>query len=161
VVAEEAFGKAGLDDEHRASNFGGLMKRIANILTGLSLTVLFFAASAHAQFEQRMTANIPFEFTVGNVALPAGQYEFLNAGDNIVQVRGADRRTVFTLSSTSTQPNAFPEKSTLKFVNVDGHHVLVQIWNNLAGNGSEFLYGGTSEDLTKRLSIDSADTDRR
>jgi hypothetical protein len=54
------------------------MKRIASILTGPSLSVLFLVASAHAQYdEQRMTANIPFEFTVGNVLLPAGQYDFL------------------------------------------------------------------------------------
>jgi hypothetical protein len=137
------------------------MKRIASILTGLSLAVLFLAASAHAQFKQRITANIPFEFTVGSISLPAGQYEFLGTGDKIVQVRGADRRSVFTLSSASIQANGLSEKSMLKFATVDGHHVLVQIWNDLAGNGNEFLYGNTSVELAKHPTIDGTVTDRR
>jgi hypothetical protein len=136
------------------------MKRIANTLTGLSLAVLFFVASAHAQ-SGRITANIPFDFTVGSISLPAGQYEFVDTGANIVQVRGADRRTLFTLSSASIQASQISEKSTLKFAIVDGRHVLVQIWNELAGNGNEFLYGNTSVELAKHPTIDGTVTDRR
>jgi hypothetical protein len=136
------------------------MKRIASILTGLSLAVLFFVASAHAQ-SGRITANIPFEFTVGSISLPAGQYEFLDTGANIVQVRGADRRSLFTLSTASIQANDLPEKSMLKFVTVDGRHVLVQIWNDLAANGNEFPYEHTSVELAKHATIDGTVTDRR
>ena len=121
------------------------MKHIASILTGFSLAVLFFATSAHAQ-SGRITANIPFDFTVGSISLPAGQYEFVDTGANIVQVRGADRRSLFTLSSTSIQANGLSEKSTLKFATVDGRHVLVQIWNDFAANGNEFSYEHTSEE---------------
>jgi hypothetical protein len=136
------------------------MKRIANTLTGLSLAVLFFVASAHAQ-SGRITANIPFDFTVGSISLPAGQYEFVDTGSNIVQVRGADRRTLYTLSSASIQASQISEKSTLKFSIVDGRHVLVQIWNELAANGNEFPYGHTSAELAKHANIDGTVTDRR
>lgn len=136
------------------------MKRIANTLTGLSLAVLFFVASAHAQ-SGRITANIPFDFTVGSISLPAGQYEFVDTGSNIVQVRGADRRTLYTLSSASIQASQISEKSTLKFAIVDGRHVLVQIWNELAANGKEFPYGHTSAELAKHATIDGTVTDRR
>jgi hypothetical protein len=136
------------------------MKRIANTLTGLSLAVLFFVASAHAQ-SGRITANIPFDFTVGSISLPAGQYEFVDTGRNIVQVRGADRRTLYTLSSASIQASQISEKSVLKFATVDGHHVLVQIWNELAANGKEFPYGHTSAELAKHATIDGTVTDRR
>lgn len=136
------------------------MKRIASILTGLSLAVLFFVASAHAQSGQRMTANIPFDFTVGSISLPAGQYEFVNTGGEIVTVRGADRRSVFTLSSATIQASELPEKSMLKFATVDGRHVLVQIWNDLASNGNSFPYGHTSVELAKRATIDGSVTDR-
>ena len=137
------------------------MKRTTSIWTGLSLAVLFFAVSAHAQSEQRMIANIPFDFTVGSISLPAGQYEFVGTGYNIFQVRGADLRSVFVVSSASIPANASPEKSTLKFANVDGHHVLVQIWNQLAADGREFAYSHTSEELTKPATVDGTVTDRR
>ena len=115
------------------------MKRIASILTGLSLAILFFVASAHAQYdEQRITANIPFEFTVGNISLRAGQYDFLRAGVDMFQVRDAKGRSVFIVASAPIQLSGFPEKSTLKFAKVDGRHVLIQIRNEQAGMGNEF-----------------------
>ncbi len=127
------------------------MKRTASILTGLSLAVLFLAGSAAAQTDgQRLTANIPFEFTVGNTSLPAGQYEFLRTGTNIFLVRDGDRRSLFTVSSAAIDSNALSEKSMLKFATIDGRHVLVQIWNESAENGSEFSYKHASVDLAKR-----------
>jgi hypothetical protein len=45
------------------------MNRVASILTGLSLAVLFFGASAHAQSEQRISGNIPLDFTGGTLSL--------------------------------------------------------------------------------------------
>ena len=117
------------------------MKRIASTLTELSLAVLFFVVSAHAESGQRITANIPFEFTVGSISLPAGQYEFIRTDDDIYQVRDADGRSLFALASASIQANGVPEKSTLKFAAVDGRHVLVQIWNERADIGSEFRPG--------------------
>jgi hypothetical protein len=137
------------------------MQRMASILTGLSLAVLFFAASAHARSEERMTANIPFDFTVGSISLPAGQYQFLGTGDNFVQVRGADLRSVFTLSSASMQANGLTEKSMLKFATVDGHHALVQIWDEFAGRGNEFPYGHNAVELAKPATVDGAVRDRR
>ena len=137
------------------------MKRIASILTGLSLAVLFFVASAHAQFAQRMTATIPFEFTVGSISLPAGKYEFIHTDDCLYQVRDADRRSVLTLASASLQLNALPEKSTLKFATVEGRHVLVQIWNGFASNGNEFRYVNTSVEFAKHSTIEGTVTSRR
>jgi hypothetical protein len=129
------------------------MKRTASILTGLSLAVLSFVASAHAQYNQRMTANIPFEFTTGNTSLPAGQYDFLRTGDNILQVRDRNGRSVFTMASASVQANQLPEKSMLKFVIVDGRHVLIQIWNERTSMGYEFVDRQSSLELARRAAI--------
>jgi hypothetical protein len=118
--------------------FGELMNRIASILTGLSLAVLLFVCPAHAA--RRMTANIPFAFTVGTVSLPAGQYEFVRAGDDVVEVRDAGGRSLFTMASAPIQGNGTSEKSTLKFATVDGRHVLIQIWSERSSSGYEFSY---------------------
>jgi hypothetical protein len=117
------------------------MKRIASTFTALSLAVLFFVVSARAQSGQRITTNIPFEFTVGTISLPAGQYEFVRTDGDIYQVRDADGRSLFTLASAPIQANEIRDKSVLKFATVDGHHVLTQIWNEYAEFGYEFSYG--------------------
>ncbi len=126
------------------------MNRITSILTGLSLAVLFFVVPAHAESDgQRMIATIPFDFTVGDMSLPAGRYEFLNsgAGAGIVVVRGANARSWFTLAAAPFQENGLPEKSTLKFATVDGHYALVQIWHGPAAVGTELRHGHPSEKL--------------
>ena len=117
------------------------MNRITSILAGLSLAVLFCFTSAQAQsVEQKVTANIPFDFNIGSISLPAGQYEFLRNGSEVIQIRDANRHTLFAMSSGQAQPNDQPDTSILKFAIVDGRHVLVQIWNETAGVGDEFAY---------------------
>jgi len=108
-----------------------------------------------------MTATIPFDFTVGSVSLPAGQYEFLGVGNEIVQIVGADRHSVYTLPSASVQVNGFTDKSSLKFVTVDGRHFLVQVWNDLAENGSEFPYERAVVESPTRANLDGNVIDRR
>ena len=131
------------------------MKRIASIVIGLSLGLLFFAASAHALDDtKKMIANIPFEFTVGSISFPAGQYEFLRAGDNTFQVRDADGRSLFIMATAPIRPNELPEKSMLKFANVDGHHVLIQIWNRRAAMGNEFKNKQYHVELAKHPTVD-------
>jgi len=124
------------------------MNRITSILTGLSLAVVCFVASAHAQFDEpRTVANIPFEFTVGNLSLPAGEYQFQRTPTGFVAVRDASGHTLFTLPTASFQDNAMPGKSLLRFVTVQGRHVLVQVWDNQAASGYEFQYRGPSVEL--------------
>ena len=120
------------------------MNRIASILTGLSLAVLLFVCPAHAA--RRMTANIPFEFTVGTVSLPAGQYEFVRAGEYIVQVRDARGRSLFTMASAPIQEYGIPEKSLLKFATLEGRHVLMQIQSERFSGGYQFRYGHASKE---------------
>ena len=137
------------------------MKRIAIILTALSVAVLFFGASARAQSEKRMSGNVPFDFTVGTLSLPAGQYESRGVGDNIIQLRDSNGRGAFALSSAAVEANGLPEKSTLKFAVVNGHHVLISIWNDLAGNGNEFPYGNASLEAARQRTTEGTMADRR
>jgi hypothetical protein len=137
------------------------MKRIANTFTELSLAFLFFVVSAHAQSGQRITASIPFEFTVGTVSLPAGQYEFLRADDEICQIRDSNGRSVFALASTSVEADGLPEKSFLKFATVGTRHVLTQLWNDRADTGYEFSYEHTALELAAHATVDGNHTDRR
>ena len=129
------------------------MKRMTSMLFALSLTVLFMAASAPAQVENRMTATVPFDFTVGNISLPAGQYEFLGVGNNVVRIINADRHSVYTLPTTSVQMNGGTDKSTVRFATVDGRHLLVQLWNDLSENGSAFRYERGLEESSIRAPI--------
>ena len=140
------------------------MNRIASILTVLTLAVLFSAGSAHAQSNgHRMDVNIPFEFTVGSVSLPAGQYEFqrTGTGGDVVLVHDANGHSQFTIV-TSLEANEYPEKSALKFATTaDGRHVLTQLWDEPAGVHCEFQYEPANAELAERSFINRTVTARR
>jgi hypothetical protein len=124
------------------------MKRFINMFAGLSLAVLFFAASAHAQYEsQRIVANIPFDFTVGKLSLPAGQYDFLRTGAGIFVIRDARGNSLFTGVTSRTQPGDHPDQSMLRFSKVDGHYALLEIWNEQDSVGNEFRYKQAPENV--------------
>jgi hypothetical protein len=138
------------------------MKRIASILSGLSLAVLFFVGSAHAQYDaQRLTANIPFEFTVGNISLPAGQYDFLRTGFNIFQIRNSAGHSVYTMAGSGVEQNAKGKLSDLKFTTVQGRHVLTQIWNQDAGMGNDFVINDSYLELAKQPAVHAISAGRR
>src|ERR1700751_3426580 len=102
------------------------MNRITSILTGVTLAVLGFAASAHARNDgETLKANIPFEFTVGRIVLPAGQYKFMGSESALITIRDARGYGLFTLASAWKQGNGIPRKSSLRFAVVDGQHVLL------------------------------------
>jgi len=132
------------------------MQRVASISTRLPLAVLFFVVSAQAESGQRITANIPFEFTVASRSLPAGRYEFINTDNDIYQIRDSDGRSLFARASASIQGNGVPEKSMLTFSIVDGRQILVQIWNELTDMGSEFHCGQSDVELVTQPTIHGA-----
>jgi len=137
------------------------MKRIASILTGLSLAVLSFVTSAHAQYDGRkIVADIPFEFIVGSTSLPAGQYDFLRTEPQVFQVRDASGRSLLTLVA-STEPSLLHKNSGLTFATVDGQHVLVQIWDDVAGVGYDLKSGQSYVAQAENLAIDGTGDNRR
>jgi hypothetical protein len=113
---------------------------------------MFSAAAAQAQSSggQKMTATIPFDFTAGTTSFPAGTYDFIRSGNGLYTIRNAEGYSQMILSSATVEPNFIPEKSNLKFVAVEGRHVLVQIWSDVAAIGNEFPNGATSLEIAKR-----------
>ena len=88
------------------------MKRHLNIslATILLLGVLATAAQAQTSSAQRVVANIPFAFNVGQTQMPAGKYTItvLNPSSDrkVLQIRNADGRFSAMLQTTSVLGNA-------------------------------------------------------
>jgi len=96
-----------------------------------------------------MIANVPFEFTVGNISLPAGQYEFQRTGFDLYLIRDANGVSHYTSASIPIEAYGLTKKRTVKFVTMNGRHYLVQIWNGNVAMGSEFRYKRSYVELTK------------
>ncbi len=138
------------------------MNRIASIASSLAVSVLLLAAAASAQYnDQKVTATIPFDFVVGQTALPAGQYVFLRTGSNQLLVRNAEGRNFATVVTGSVAATKAPKNSKLRFETVNGRHLLTQVWNEQQIIGSELYYAGSQVEFARYPAVHGISVGRR
>jgi hypothetical protein len=100
---------------------------------------LLFATLAQAQ-QTRVTANIPFDFVVGERSYPAGEY-FLNStgpDGSVIQLLSAQqevRRNVLSHQCASIIPSS---NTKLLFRVIGDNYFLYQIWIEGNRSGREF-----------------------
>jgi hypothetical protein len=88
------------------------MKRHLYIPIAISILVGVLAAGAQAQTSsaQKVVANIPFTFNVGQTELPAGKYTITvvnpSSDRKVLQIRNADGRLSAMIQTTSVLRNA-------------------------------------------------------
>ena len=105
------------------------MKRQAiMVLSTLSLLVTLTATSAHAQSDLRLEANIPFEFSVGKMILPAGEYTVRYGAQGVLVIQSVDRRASQIFMTISTQASTPRDKSSLVFNQYGNRYFLSSIW---------------------------------
>lgn len=114
------------------------MNRIASIATSLIIAILLLAGAASAQYnDHKIAATVPFDFVVGKITLPAGQYVFVRTSANTLTIRDVEGRGLFTTVTNTVQATKAPSTSNIRFANIAGSHVLIQVWNEDNDIGSE------------------------
>jgi len=94
------------------------------------LFVLVAMPTAFAQWEQRATVTVPFEFAVDNTVLPAGTYEvFLDPQTHGVRLLNRDAQVSATVLSHDMFliPSGVATSSKLMFALEGKQHVLHQV----------------------------------
>ena len=106
-------------------------------LTLIVFVVVGLTATAHAQSQSVLKANIPFAFTFGRQTFPAGNYLLLRTPGFIElrDQRGRTLATVLTQDVLSRTPAVTP---TLKFKATAGQHILTEVWHQEA-TGQQLL----------------------
>jgi hypothetical protein len=92
--------------------------------------VLFVGAFVQAHSQTQIRVNVPFDFTVGNHSLPAGQYEVSTVWDsnNLVwRVNNHQGQTAVLATNSLSSQKADHECSFL-FRKIGGEYSLVQFW---------------------------------
>jgi hypothetical protein len=102
------------------------LSRTIWMLAGMSVMLLGGAAAAEA--DDRMVATVPFEFTAGDVHLPAGTYEVAQLTNlGVVSIASTDRRHfVFLLTNAMSPEKAGPEPE-LVFERVGENYFLERV----------------------------------
>ncbi len=82
-------------------------------------------ASGFAQTSQ-IVVKVPFEFTVGSTAMPAGDYMLREDSTGVVFITSQELRKTIGVLTSADAPNQGNE-SALRFDKVNGHYSLSQV----------------------------------
>jgi hypothetical protein len=132
-------------------------RKVIKRLTMLSLVSVFTlcaaVASANAQLLNPIRAKIPFDFSVGDKKLPAGDYTFSRlwrfSDNKTMSVSNVDFSTRVFQSTFATKLLTPKEESTLVFNKYGDQYFLDQIWTSGEQVGAQ-LPESRSELTTRR-----------
>lgn len=102
-----------------------------NLRTLITICLLFTAVSMFAQTEGRLLviSQIPFDFTVADHIMPAGEYLIYTATpDRSILISSADGKHHLFVNTLPNQTNAPSEKSSLMFQRYGSEYFLTQVW---------------------------------
>ena len=119
------------------------------------ITIIAVSASAKAQsLEYRLTANIPFDFSVANKKLPAGKYWISRAqqsnGDLVVQIRSTDGHSNISGLTIPVVTNNPMSKGSLVFHRYGEEYFLSKIWPAGGLTGRELPKSRTERGLVRK-----------
>jgi len=116
-----------------------MRKGIYIVFAAVVLICLSAVSSAKAQSTSRLVlqADIPFEFTIGKVTLPAGEYTVRSVSDSsdILQLRSADGHSV--LVQMNSIIGKADENAKLIFNRYGNHYFFSQAWMPATQTGLE------------------------
>jgi hypothetical protein len=122
-------------------------------LTAFSL----ISGSVHAQSANRLKANVPFDFFVGNTAFTAGTYTIRPAGigGDAIVLRSTDSKEAVVVPAWTYAQGRADHDSKLVFLVSGNRYSLWQIYTEGYSEGLEFyiVYTPTQEDSVHQLDV--------
>ena len=90
----------------------------------------FIAATQNLRAQEPLLANIPFAFTAGEMALPAGEYRVqkLASGSLMLLIQRTDRSAAAFVHSIAAEGNEPQTQSKLVFRHYGNRYFLSKVW---------------------------------
>ena len=119
------------------------MNRWLPVAMALGGLVLMGTGRAYAQSAESVQAKIPFDFTVGQATLPAGEYRLSYdpaEAQGVLTVRSADgHHEVFVLTEPVDAKHGMPNANKLVFEREGTRYVLSEVFTDDSSVGLEVL----------------------
>lgn len=129
------------------------------MMFGLVMAMFVMVGSAQAQsLSNKMRINIPFEFSVGDSKLPAGEYSIGRAmsssGDSVLLISNVNHSdSVFPLTN-SAQSLDPKDVNTLVFHRYGEQYFLYQVWPAGGTYGRELVKSRSEREAQRRTSYE-------
>lgn len=124
------------------------MKRVFSRMATL-LALAFLAAAQFVRAQELMVVSIPFAFTAGKMAFPAGDYRVEKQSENssVLLIRRADGGAVAFVPSNAAERTSVQPVSKLTFHRYGSRYFLRQIWVAGSSRGRELPKSAEEKEL--------------
>ena len=125
-----------------------------NLLSLAMSLALLMSAAAQAQ-TTHLTISVPFEFTAGNVQLPAGEYEVKTVGSwpgALLSIRNVNSDKGSFILSNSCQSQKPVADAKLVFHRYGQQYFLAEVWNRNSSVGSQIKISSRQTELARNQS---------
>lgn len=132
------------------------MKNLLMMVVTISFLAIAGGAPVRAQVIDTIVADVPFDFTVRDSALPAGKYTIkrtYSANPGVMQIRSADGDEVMLFVVGSAQAAKEPDQTRLIFDRVGDRYFLSEIFEEGNSTGVELPKSRAERDLVKEGAI--------
>ena len=133
------------------------MNRISAI-SMLTIASLASCTGASAQ-EPAMKANIPFNFTIGNTWMPAGEYTVTSPAEDVIQLRSADNSKIASVMSTESG-EASNAGSELVFEKYGNQYFLHRVLCPTVSQLNLDVAAGKAEKIAHKRSLEASNPDK-
>ena len=115
------------------------MKNRVYRITGILALAFVAATTQDVRAQEPVLANIPFQFTAGEMTLPAGEYRVQKVSYNspVLLIRSTDGNRATMVMTNAAAVNAPQAKSKMVFNCYGNRHFLTQVWSAGSSHGRE------------------------
>lgn len=130
-----------------------LLKGFTMLMLIVVLALATAVASANAQSANKVVADIPFEFSVGYKALPAGEYsvQTVTTAGNALMIQSADGNTSALRLSQETDRMKNSPHARLVFHRYGERYFLAEVWNGIDKSGRQLLKSQEESAIEREL----------
>jgi hypothetical protein len=132
------------------------MKKQSFLMAGL-LVLTSMAATQVARAQETMVVDIPFAFTAGNAALPAGEYRVqkLDRHPAVLLIHCSDPSASAIVITNAAQAKELQSESKLVFHRYDNRYFLSQVWTAGSIRGRQLLTSPKEKEMAQVARIET------
>ncbi len=130
-----------------------ILKGLTMLLVVVALAFVSAVVSANAQSTRKIVADVPFEFVVGDQALPSGKYSvkaITASGDGLMIQSNNSKHCVMRLSNRIA-PKGNNTEARLVFHRYGDRYFLSEIWSGEDQTGRQLLKSRQERALQREL----------
>ena len=130
-----------------------LLKGVTMLMVIVVLAFATAVVSANAQSSNRVVAEIPFQFTVGDRAMPSGKYAIkaTNVQGIALIIQSADAKSAAVRLTNSMEPTKANERAKLVFHRYGERYFLAEVWSGGSNTGRELVKSRQERAIEREL----------